>query len=978
MKTTSEKHTIEDLKKAITNRSLTDLEEIVENNPSLLNQNFAGGEDLISLATKTSLSSTQNDDKTKSIRILRKILQEKFKGFPQQAEIDLETLFLNKVLLEQLYAEKNTDVDFEIFKKAVLKTPDKSSSDNSFNKIYKQIFESINEAKEDDQKKPIKDADNNSMFIYSSGLINHQSYFIFHVDAQNKLTSISHCDGSSTENSKIKGSSTHIYGVTTFALENPVEYSSKFAQEFINENTKDKSIDEFNKKLENNAISKAKIDYTKTTYSIPTKAQKGENYTSKNTSILARFVANKKDPKMTFELDSKTKKPKGDGHNEYKKFKENLIKEASKSTLELQEETSKKSDNFSEYLKKEIKKTLDEAEKNNKRKLSLSNKSSSFLNLFSSQRLPDPRKIFHQELSEILSKKIQKEPEKTPPIEELNITQELQQKFPDFFPPEKQSISFASFRSKELPSIKENAKFIKEYHDLIAKKYKEIQSHNAKEGLVAKGIKEQDLFVELKKLDEKVEELLAKDSRKLNDELYKLSPDHYPQAAIIGRNALQSRKKSSKALSGAEFFKFSVLSNLIEVERKIKDVEEKNKKNEQPEQSKKIEEIEKDELVKTIQKIDESKELKFSAEDLQTFLYLERNKLDPSIKTSKEDPLLILKRVIDARKESLEKDTQKQDEKLFKNLLDLIEKEQERERERERKTSILKKLLRNFKKFSEAKDGSKTKFEKNYRENLVKFYEACPTKKERLDIIASFAPKLTITKDKLKIEFDKISLKEINILIKEKEEIKTTIPNNHLVLTDLLADYKDYKNKKEGNYNGDELIETLEQKYRNKLKEFKKNFPTEKEHLQIISSYAPSINLNKNQLQLEFYNICVQDKLAEIKELEDKIIADNSNEDLQKSKEDAKKNCKELQNKIFLLIRKNLSHSQSSISTQSSLLLGFIPLKDLSKLSKNIGEKAKEAIKFSEEFRKELRKPNANILGAITSVLISKTKELKS
>ena len=59
---------------------------------------------------------------------------------------------------------------------------------------------------------------------------------------------------------------------------------------------------------------------------------------------------------MTFELDSKTKKPKGDGHNEYKKFKENLIKEASKSTLKLQEKTSKKSDNFSEYLIKEIKK----------------------------------------------------------------------------------------------------------------------------------------------------------------------------------------------------------------------------------------------------------------------------------------------------------------------------------------------------------------------------------------------------------------------------------------------------------------------------------------------------------------------------------------------------------------------------------------------------------------------------------------------
>ena len=61
-------------------------------------------------------------------------------------------------------------------------------------------------------------------------------------------------------------------------------------------------------------------------YSIPTTAQKGENYTSKNTSILARFVAQKTNPQMTFELDSKTKKPKGDGHNEYKKFRQVILR----------------------------------------------------------------------------------------------------------------------------------------------------------------------------------------------------------------------------------------------------------------------------------------------------------------------------------------------------------------------------------------------------------------------------------------------------------------------------------------------------------------------------------------------------------------------------------------------------------------------------------------------------------------------------
>ena len=80
------------------------------------------------------------------------------------------------------------------------------------------------------------------------------------------------------------------------------------------------------------------------------------------------------------------------------------------------------------------------------------------------------------------------EPKKTPPIEELTITQELQKKFPGFFPPEKQSRSFASFRSKELPSIKKKAKFIKTYHDLIAKKYKEIQSRKTKNDVKDEGL----------------------------------------------------------------------------------------------------------------------------------------------------------------------------------------------------------------------------------------------------------------------------------------------------------------------------------------------------------------------------------------------------------------------------------------------------------------------------------------------------------
>lgn len=166
------------------------------------------------------------------------------------------------------------------------------------------------------------------------------------------------------------------------------------------------------------------------------------------------------------------------------------------------------------------------------------------------------------------SSESKKGPEKTPPIEKLTITQELQKNFPDFFQTKKQSSFFAS-RSKspsislrENLTVKEKANFIKEYHDLIAEKYKEIQSPNAKEDLVAKDTKEQDLFKELKELDEKVK-TLSDNNLKLNEELYNLSPDHYPQATIIGRNALQSRKKSAlEIMTGKELFIFHAMIDL--------------------------------------------------------------------------------------------------------------------------------------------------------------------------------------------------------------------------------------------------------------------------------------------------------------------------------------------------------------------------------------------------------------------------------
>jgi hypothetical protein len=210
--------------------------------------------------------------------------------------------------------------------------------------------------------------------------------------------------------------------------------------------------------------------------------------------------------------------------------------------------------------------------------------------------------------------------------EKPSIKEQLQEKFPDYFSPEKKSSKlFTAFRSKKSKSpsislkesltVKEKALFIKTYHDLVIEKYKEIQSRKTIDDapydeLIKEGEKKEVLFKELKELDKKVKKLLDEESKKfaeevkklsdegssesdekvkklleqpkkLDEKLYDLSPDRYPQATILGINALASRKKSisiddkpsSKVMSGEELFKFYLLSDLIEQQIKIDKLE---------------------------------------------------------------------------------------------------------------------------------------------------------------------------------------------------------------------------------------------------------------------------------------------------------------------------------------------------------------------------------------------------------------------
>ena len=228
------------------------------------------------------------------------------------------------------------------------------------------------------------------MYIFKSDLNEHSSFFIFHVNKANELTSISYCDGNKIdEERKITNSATHINGVTTFHLEAPIGYNNDFAKNFIEKNSKNKSIEDFYKKFKEKTITieGAKIDYTKTTHSIPTKIQKRGNCTFKSTSLLARKIFQELYPTKEFGFDEASQKPTGTGYDKYKEFKDDLTKNALDFIIKMKEKISSKSDSFSDYLREEIEDVMTMVATKNNEKLSNDHQ---------------PRQEFHKEMKRAL------------------------------------------------------------------------------------------------------------------------------------------------------------------------------------------------------------------------------------------------------------------------------------------------------------------------------------------------------------------------------------------------------------------------------------------------------------------------------------------------------------------------------------------------------------------------------------------------
>lgn len=249
---------------------------------------------------------------------------------------NLKEFAINFSLLKNFYYKKAQDLKDRLDVKKILapSVPEFTSGQSDLYRDFTEIYQEI-VTNNNPKITHNKDDKVNSMHVYDSRLTDHISYFIFHVNDENKLTAISYCDGNRIDNvRKIEGSQEHIYATTTYQLQSPQTFSKNFAEELV-ENISKKSSDDFYKKIANNtAFPEGLIDYSKTTFSIPTKKQLRGNCVLKSPNILARFLLEQKSGEKIFDFDFDTKKTIGRGVEVYKEFKQKMAEKVTQKVID--------------------------------------------------------------------------------------------------------------------------------------------------------------------------------------------------------------------------------------------------------------------------------------------------------------------------------------------------------------------------------------------------------------------------------------------------------------------------------------------------------------------------------------------------------------------------------------------------------------------------------------------------------------------
>ena len=330
---------------AIDRGKLDALKKILETSEGALEQKNQQGENPILY----SLNTYSNNPSDSNKKILKLIFQKQFGRDLQDEEIKNLVEFVNNYNFLKLFYNEYGQAMFDNNLKSILTNvlPREAELEGELSKKLLKIYQKIAEAREKPSIIECHDAsgDKTKLHIHYSQLNKHASYFIFHVNDQNKLTMISYCDGNRAfpEQEIIRrdgARSPYINGVTTFELTQPQDFNQKFAEDFIKKNSKKREVVEFYsqefspEKLASEEKEIFGIKFSKITHSIPTKMQSRGNCSLKSSNILARFLLTHQERKELFTFDTISGVQGGEGYRPYKDLRQKMVDKAGEKLFE--------------------------------------------------------------------------------------------------------------------------------------------------------------------------------------------------------------------------------------------------------------------------------------------------------------------------------------------------------------------------------------------------------------------------------------------------------------------------------------------------------------------------------------------------------------------------------------------------------------------------------------------------------------------
>ena len=254
-------------------------------------------------------------------------------------------------------------------------------------------------------------------YVFDSDLSNHSSFFIFHIDLENKIEAITYIDGSQADSQV--NSDGYVFGARTFKLNQKLDFTQDLFETFMTQLEK-KDAEYLRKKLNTFTIGEQKFSDLSQDQSILTKNQDRGNCIFKSNMILLRFFAeNSKNSQISESLQ-----------DEYREYKTQLKIQAFENLFRLRDSLDNRS-NLDNFLLRQIENVVE----NSKIKL---------LEKIGTKTSPKELKILNKILATIDDKKIHKvekrestDPELSTPISKKTRSMsgsDLEKILPDLSP----------------------------------------------------------------------------------------------------------------------------------------------------------------------------------------------------------------------------------------------------------------------------------------------------------------------------------------------------------------------------------------------------------------------------------------------------------------------------------------------------------------------------------------------------------------